>query len=121
MSPHLEIENAPEAGIDSPMPQGQRIGQPRRVDAAHPTWRTHHYTPSGGIEAEYWVFIDVRGAWQLERAADLVLRHLRDWRTFYHRSHVEFIGSEPDQSENTPVTFKFAPFAPLGTSTRATK
>jgi hypothetical protein len=110
----IEIENAPQAGVDSPPPKGQRDRPLRRVDASHPTWRTHHYTPSGGIEAEYWVFIDVQGAAQLERASDLVVRHLRDWRTFYHHSHVEFIGAEPDQSENAPVTFKFAPLAFVG-------
>ncbi len=84
------------------------------VDASHPTWARHRLNPSGTIEAEYRIFIPVRSAARLECAADLVLRHLRNWRTFYRRSHVEFLGPEPDQSTNTPVTFKFAPLAPWG-------
>ncbi len=85
-----------------------------QVDAAHPTCVRHRFTLSGGIEAEYWIFIPVRSADQLERAADLVLRHLRNWRSFYRRSHVEFLGPEPDPSANDPVLFKFAPLAPWG-------
>jgi hypothetical protein len=114
MSSHVDTRNAPGRDIDPQMPQGQQAEPVGRVDAAHPTWKTHSDTPSGGIEAEYWVFIDVQGLWELDRAADLVLRHLRDWRSFYGHSHVEFIGSEPDQSTNAPVTFKFAPIGPFG-------
>jgi len=84
------------------------------VDAAHPTGLRHRFTHSGGIEAEYWIFIPVESADRLERAADLVLRHLRNWRTFYRRSHVEFLGPEPDPYANNSVLFKFAPLAPWG-------
>ncbi len=85
-----------------------------RVDAAHPTWASHRFTRSGGIEAEYWIFIPVENAARLEHAENLVLRHLRNWRTFYRRSHVEFLGPEPDPSTGTPEIFKFAPLAPWG-------
>ncbi len=84
------------------------------VDAAHPTCVGHRFTPAGGIEAEYWIFIPVKSADRLELAAKLVLKHLRNWRTFYRRSHVEFLGHEPDPSVNDPVLFKFAPLAPWG-------
>ncbi len=105
--------------IDSASSAWRRItGQPSekclKVDAAHPTCAGHSFTPSGGIEAEYWSFIPVRSAGQLERAAELVLQHLRNWRSFYRRSHVEFLGPEPDPSANDPVLFKFAPLAPWG-------
>ncbi len=86
----------------------------RLVDAAHPTWAEHTFKRSGNIQAEYWIFVPVESPAELERAADLVLRHLRDWRSFYRRSHIEYLGPEPDPCANTPVTFKFAPFAPLG-------
>ncbi len=84
------------------------------VDAAHPTLASHRFKSSGKIEAEYWIFIPVENPARLDHAADLVLRHLRNWRTFYRRSHIEFLGPEPDPSANTPVTFKFAPLAPWG-------
>jgi hypothetical protein len=88
--------------------------EPHRVDAAHPTSYTHRHTPSGGITAEYRIFIDVRDAARLQLAAELVLRHLGDWRTFYRRSHIEFVGPEPGSTPGGPTMFKFAPLALWG-------
>ncbi len=113
MSPVMDRETT-LSDVKQEAPQ-QRIDEPRhRVDAAHPTCKFHWYTPSGGIRAEYWIFIDVENPGQLDRAAGLVLEHLHDWRTFYRRSHIEFIGPEPEPYANTPVMFRFAPLALWG-------
>ena len=99
----------------SSRPDGLEPQPAHPVDATHPTSRYHHILPSGAITAEYRVFIDVPDASHLERAGHLVLEHLRDWRTFYRRSHVEFVEPAPESEPSWQVIFKFAPLALWGT------